>query len=151
MRNTYWDIRNAACGVFIKMGNEAVEPLIEVLADQNWVVREGAVLALGKIADPRAIQPLIEAFKDTNAKRITDALKSIGPIALNPLIKALTSGDSRIRIGAATALGEMKNPTVLDEIDKLAKDKDPMVRQVAKCAKHRIKWETSPKKKAHFS
>jgi HEAT repeat protein len=129
------------------MGNQVVEPLIEVLKDQNWIVREGAVQALEKIADTRAIYPLIEALKDTNRKRISDALRNIGPAAFEPLIEALKNEDSRIRGGAAMILGEMKNPAAMDSVVKLTKDKDPLVRQFASSAIHMIKHENRQKKK----
>jgi HEAT repeat protein len=129
------------------MGNQVVEPLIEVLKDQNWIVREGAVQALEKIADTRAIYPLIEALKDTNRKRISDALRNIGPAAFEPLIEALKNEDSRIRGGAAMILGEMKNPAAMDSVVKLTKDKDPLVRQFASSAIHMIKHENRKKKR----
>jgi len=150
MQDAYLDIRIAACTAFIKMGNQAVEPLIEVLKDQNRILREGAAQALEKIRDPRSIYPLIEAFKDTNRKRIADALKSIGSAAFEPLIESLENGDSRIKMGAAVTLGEMKNPAALNALAKLVKDNDPLVRQFAKSAIHRIKQQNPKSKKARF-
>ncbi len=146
-QDPFLDVRIEACAAFIKMGNQVVEPLIEVLKDQNWIVREGAVQALEKIADTRAIYPLIEALKDTNRKRISDALRNIGPAAFEPLIEALKNEDSRIRGGAAMILGEMKNPAAMDSVVKLTKDKDPLVRQFASSAIHMIKHENRQKKR----
>jgi HEAT repeat protein len=147
-QDPFLDVRIEACAAFIKMGNQVVEPLIEVLKDQNWVVREGAVQALEKIADTRAIYPLIEALKDTNIKKVADALIRIGPAAFEPLIEALKNEDSRIRGGAAIVLGEMKNPAAIDSLFKVTKDKDPLVRQLASSAIHLIKHETSQKKRS---
>ena len=147
-QDTYLDIRIATCEAFIKMGNQVVEPIIEVLKDQNWIVREGAVQALEKIGDPRAIYPLIEALKDTNRKRVSDALKSIGPAAFKPIMDALKSEDSRIRMGAAMVLGEFKNPAAIDSLVKLKKDKDPLVRQFARSAIFMIKRENIKKERS---
>jgi len=47
-----------------RIGEPAVEPLIAALTDQNWQVREIAVKALGKIGDPRAKEPLLQARQD---------------------------------------------------------------------------------------
>lgn len=145
-QDAYMDIRIAACAAFIKMGNQVVEPLIEVLKDQNWIVREGAVQALEKIGDSRAIYPLIEALKDTNTKKVSNALRSIGPAAFKPVIEALKNEDSRIRMGAAMILGEMKNPAAMDSLVKVTKDKDPLVRQLANSAIHMIKNENHQKR-----
>ena len=145
-QDNYLDIRVAACNAFIKMGSQVVEPLIELLNDQNWVIREGAVQALEKIGDTRAIHPLIGALKDTSRKKISDALRSIGSAAFEPLIEALKNEDSRIRIGAAMILGEMKNPAAIDSLAKAAKDKDPLVKQFAKSAIYMIKHENRKKK-----
>jgi len=147
-QDTYLDIRIAACDAFIKMGNQVVDPLIEVLNDQNWIVREGAVQALEKIRDPRAIYPLIEALKDTNRKRVSDALKSIGPAAFEPVMEALKNEDSRIRMGAAIILGEIKNPAAVDSLVKMKKDKDPSVRQFARSAIYMIKRENLQKERS---
>jgi len=146
-QDVHMEIRIAACDAFIKMGNQVVEPLIEVLKDQNWIVREGAVQALEKIADTRAIYPLIEALKDTNIKKVSNALRSIGPAAFEPLIEALKNEDSRIRGGAAIVLGEMKNSAAMDSLVKVTKDKDPLVRQLANSAIHMIKHENRQKKR----
>ncbi len=146
LKDDYLDIRIAACEAFIKMGHQAVDSLIELLKDQNWIIRDGAVQALEKIRDTRAINPLIEALKDTNRKRISDALRSIGPAALEPLIEALKNEDSRIRMGAALVLGEMKNPAAMTALIKAKKDKDPLVRQFASGAIYRIKKEEKKKK-----
>ena len=49
------------------VGDErAVEPLIEVLKDEDGHIRSGAAWALGKIRDKRAEEPLVEALKDEN-------------------------------------------------------------------------------------
>ena len=46
-----------------KIGEPAVEPLIEALASTDRGVRHSAAYALGKIGDVRAVQPLIELMK----------------------------------------------------------------------------------------
>jgi len=145
LQDNYLDNRIAACSTLIKMGNQVVEQLIEVLKDQNPVVREGVVQALEKIRDPRAIQPLIDSLKDTSPKRIADALRSIELGSFEALIEALKNEDSRIRLGAIMALGQMKNLDALEPLTKAAEDKDPTVKQFAKSSIHRIKHETGKK------
>lgn len=140
------DIRVAACNALIKMGSQVVEIIIDVLKDENWIVREGAVQALDKLRDPRAIQPLIEALKTTNRRRISDALRSIGPASFEPLIEALKNEDSRIRMGAAMILGDMKKSDAIEPLTRATKDKDPLVKQAARTAIHMINHENRRKK-----
>lgn len=139
LQDDYLDIRIAACASLIKMGNQVVEPLIQVLKDENCIVREGAVQALEKLRDTRAIYPLIEAFKDTNRKRISDALRSIGSASFFPLIDALKNEDSRIRVGAAKTLGDMKNSEAIGPLLKATKDNELVVREYARAAIYMIK------------
>jgi len=47
-----------------KIGAPAVEPLIRALGDKNWVVAVYAAEALGKIGDPRAVEPLKKSLQD---------------------------------------------------------------------------------------
>lgn len=147
-QDNYLDIRVAACNALMKMGDQVVETLIEVLRDENHILREGAIQTLQKISDPRAIYPLIEALKDTTRKAISDALRSIGPASFAPLVEALKNEDSRIRMGAAMTLGEMKNPEALEPLLKATKDKDLSVRRFARTAIHIIKLHNRKKKLA---
>jgi HEAT repeat protein len=147
LQDDYLANRIAARNALIQIGNQAVDPLLEVLKDQNPLVREGAVQTLEKIGDPRVIPQLIEAFKNTTRKRIADALKSMGSASFEPLMEALKNDDPRIRVGAVLALSEMKNPAALEALTKMEKDKDILVRQFASGAVHRIKRETSLKKR----
>jgi len=57
------DIEQAA-EALKEIGEPAVKPLIEKLKNGDWKVRIKAVIALGKIRDPQAVEPLIERLKD---------------------------------------------------------------------------------------
>jgi hypothetical protein len=61
----------------------AIEPLIAVLKDGDPEVRKNAVLTLGRIGDPEAAEPLIEALKnhhlhDTYMRDLIEAVGEIG-------------------------------------------------------------------------
>jgi len=47
-----------------KLGEPAVEPLIQALKDEDRRVQLGAAKALGEIGDERAVEPLIQTLKD---------------------------------------------------------------------------------------
>ena len=65
------------------MGEPAVEPLIQTLMDyggKGWRARRGAAIALGKIGDKRAVEPLIHALEDNDSgtrKAAKEALEKI--------------------------------------------------------------------------
>lgn len=57
------DFGTAARETLISMGEPAVEPLIENLKTKDQQVKDETALILIKIGDPRAVEPLIEAYK----------------------------------------------------------------------------------------
>jgi HEAT repeat protein len=72
---------------------DAVEPLIHLLAtDWNGYVRKGVVWALGNCRDRRALQPLIHALKtDISAVRLwaASSLPSIASLAYEDVISTI--------------------------------------------------------------
>ena len=57
-------VRRAATDALIEMGTIAVDPLVAALKNNNTSVRFSAWHALAEIGDVRAIEPLIETFKN---------------------------------------------------------------------------------------
>ena len=51
-------VRRETSGALSKMGDPATAPLIELLEDSDWKVRGGAAWALGRIANPMAVEPM---------------------------------------------------------------------------------------------
>jgi len=114
--------------------NRVVPELIVVLQDQRKdpEVRKNAAEALGKIKDPRAVEPLIEALKDKDFRvrwNAAEALGEIGdPKAVKPLIAALKDKDSTVRLYAAEALGKIKDPRAVEPLITALKDEYSEVR-----------------------
>ena len=58
-----------------------IEPLIQALGDEDWLVRRNAAEALARLKDSRAIQPLVPLLEDEN-EMVRDtaegALSSLG-------------------------------------------------------------------------
>ena len=69
------------------------------ISDMNYGPRWAAVVALGKIGDPRAVDPLVKALKEKQEELsfyVIEALNEIGDSrAVAPLISALIYGDHR--------------------------------------------------------
>ncbi|MGB9127538.1 MAG: HEAT repeat domain-containing protein, partial [Methanoregula sp.] len=91
------------------LGEPFIEPLINGLRDEFWIIRRGSADTLGKIGAP-AVVPLIGALADPGEdvrQETIRALQLIGEPAVNPLIQALKHNHPFIRRGAVQALGIM--------------------------------------------
>jgi len=81
-----------------RIGEPAVEPLIWVLNNPDWGVRESetATEALGRIGDRRAVEPLIRVLSnaDSHVRESAAAAEALGRIgsdrAVAPLKRTLT-------------------------------------------------------------
>ena len=95
-----------------KIGEPAVEPLIQALKDEDDGVRWSAAEALGEIKDARAVKPLVKALKDKYwyvRKQAAYALGDIGDArAVEPLIEALKDDEEEVREAAKWNLGKFK-------------------------------------------
>ena len=59
---------------------EALDPLLNLVADSSQDVRTGAIQALGAIGDPRGTQGLVTALKDSEAAVRRQAAWALGAI-----------------------------------------------------------------------
>ena len=116
------------------IGRPSVELLIEYLDDDDWLVREAAADLLGKIADVRAVEPLmkrLEQDKDTGVKEL--AIKALGLIGdARPTQLYLEAIPIRpLRVYAMEALAKIKDVEVLrphkELFDRLRADRDGLV------------------------
>ena len=57
-------IREAATSAVVRIGPSVVDRLIEALTDDEWAVREQAASGLGKLKDPRGVDPLVAAARE---------------------------------------------------------------------------------------
>lgn len=123
--------------------NDNVSRLIRKLRDpDDYEVRWSAAKALGKIKDPRAVEPLIAALGDPYydvRMSAAEALGKIGMPAVTPLIAALTNTNSSVRDTAADALGEIKDPRAVEPLIAALTDANYFVRTGAAYALGEIK------------
>jgi HEAT repeat protein len=85
---------------------DAVKPLIHLLADRTPEVRVVAVRALGAIGDPFAAGPLLDALtRPVPSHLVADALARMGMGALPALHEALRHPDPLVAVTALEALG----------------------------------------------
>jgi HEAT repeat protein len=131
----YWIARRnwSEC---VQIGSAAVEPLIAALDDFQVRVRQNAASALGQIGDARAVEPLIAQAEHGKPamENARQALVSIGPAAIGPLINSLQENK---RCGATDILGEIGSAAV-EPLITVLQHKSPRSRMVAMSALEKI-------------
>jgi HEAT repeat protein len=115
-----------------KMGGMAVEPLIGALKDNEGAVRKYAAYLLGRIGDPRAIEPLGMALYDLHhdvGKASAEALAHFGVNSFEILVEALDHPEMWIRIHSVDVLPRVKEPRVALVLLEMLKDPEREVRK----------------------
>lgn len=109
------EVRATAIWVLRLLGDtHAVPVLLAALTDEQPDVRQGAALALGSLADRRAVAPLIDILQADTKARVRQvaahALRWFGDTAaIDPLVRALQDRDEDVAVRgeAAESLGEV--------------------------------------------
>jgi HEAT repeat protein len=96
------------------MGRQTLDPLIDALADDSWVTRMHAALALGLIEDRRAVEPLTVRLTDEVPRVRARVAWALGMIedheGVGALTAVLTDESPDVREQAAWALGNDRRP-----------------------------------------
>lgn len=112
--------------------------LIAALSSKDPAIRYLAVEALGGLHDPAVIPSLIRCLVGEKGSDIrwkaAEALGSLGPVAVDPLVMALSSADEDVRWMAALALGATRDGAAVDPLIALFSDPDRFVRGRATAA-----------------
>jgi HEAT repeat protein len=94
-------------------------------------VRRRAAEKLGTSGEPRAVEPLITALRDTNRdvqEAATQALAHIGPAVLEPLLRDLK--DEKLDVPkAAAVLGQIKDARIVEKLAVAVSDANRDVRK----------------------
>lgn len=119
---------------------------LDALKDTNDQNRADAADAIGLMADPRAVNDLIQALKHEsvpeNREKIVKALKIIkDPRALEPLIWTLMDKDWRVRREVAESLGRIGDSSAVEPLIVALRDKDERVREEVASILGRLKDE----------
>ncbi len=120
----------------------AVKPLITVLHDSDWTVRQHAAEALGRLSDPSAVEPLINALSDsvwTVRQTAAEALGQLGDVrAVELLSYALRDSEWPVREQAAHALGNLCEARATKPLARALRDRCWKVSDAAVYALSRI-------------
>ena len=132
----WWYEREYAAGDLLsaieKMGTAAVDPLIEALGDKEGTVRKFAAILLGKLGDPRAIEPLGMTLYDMHhevGKVSAESLAEFGTPAVDVLIEALSHPEMWIRIHAVLALSKIKDGRIAPVLLQMLNDPEREVKK----------------------
>jgi len=127
------EVREEAARALGDLGDRrAVNPLIELLGDDNRYVRREAAKSLGKIGDEHAIPALINALKDEDRygrEGAAEGLGGMGEKAFPSLIRAIKDEDWHVRMGAAIAFRIIGDKDALKVLIPAMKDENRFVRR----------------------
>jgi HEAT repeat protein len=134
LRNSSDPVAEGVLDSLIRIGEPAILPLIEALAEENYSVRYYAVLTLNKIGDQRAILPLYKLLseKDRDLREAAAfALADLDKLNSQTLIEDLKSKDWCLRSSALIILGKLKDTQAIEPILSCLEDENSEVRSRA--------------------
>jgi hypothetical protein len=118
-----------------------ITTVIAALRERDPDVRVRATVALGRIRNERAVEPLIAALADLDGYiqvSAARALERIGDAAVEPLLASLRHSDTRVRHEVARQLGRMGDLRAVDPLLTALSDPEPRVRSWAIWALEKI-------------
>ncbi len=129
------NVRSAAIVAFGYIrSRKSVKPLAEFLNNEKDLgLRISALNVLGVIGSEEAAPVLMEILGGKNPRLSSIAAQSLGRMryakALKPLVKATKSSNESLRMASVKALGEIRNPGAVKNLEGLLKkEKSPDVK-----------------------
>jgi len=113
-------------------------PLLKTLKDKDRMTRVHAAVTLGKMKDPRAVEPLIDTLKTDPESWVRGAAaEGLGHVgdarAVEPIIKFIKTSEGH-REYAVLALGQIGGDKATDTLLMLLNDKSRKIRDCAAAA-----------------
>lgn len=113
-------VREQATLALSSIGKEAIGQLSDALKEPQWETRYRAAEALGRIADTKAVQPLIKALSDSRDHVRYMAAKGLRELgdsdAIEPLVILLKDENVYVRTMAVRALGAIGGTKAKDAL-----------------------------------
>ncbi len=126
-----YEVAEVAIWALRDMGDEALQPLLRILKEDNVDARKMAAQTLGHMGHKKAIKPLIEALNDESEYVRRGASWGLGKIkadeGMEPLIEALDDDEWWVRMDAATALGNFKEKKAVEALGMLLDKEKEMI------------------------
>ena len=125
------ELRDALHGVFLRLGPEGAEALIDLLTSADSLTDRRAYLAtLVKCRD--AVPTLMHLLGDKRWYVVRNAIDLLGEMhaleAEGPLLEVVPHREERVRRSAATALARLGTPRAIQAVQQMLADSVPEVR-----------------------
>ncbi len=129
-------VRAAAAEKLGACGNRAVAHLRTAQTDGEPKVREAVATAYGELADPSAIEWLVEIGSEDSDRTVKEAaVAALGAIgddgAIEPLLAFIADGPPQVRRRAIAAITVFDDPRIEPAIQRAAFDRNSGVREAA--------------------
>ncbi len=98
---------------------DSVAEHIAALDDEDWGVREDAAVALGRLGDPRSVQPLIRTLRDSDRavrEAASASLLTLGQPAVLSLGYCLQDSNLQVQESAACILAQIADDQVFEPL-----------------------------------
>jgi HEAT repeat protein len=129
------DVEASLDAAFLAIGEEAVEPLLQTLADGPREARLAAATLLGRLGDPRAVQPLIAALAAADGQLAAAAAGALGALgrasALDRLLALFADPRAFVRQAAIAAVNAISAESTMAAVRSRLVDANPRVRECA--------------------
>jgi HEAT repeat protein len=134
LRDERYFVRQRAAQALGRIGEPAVDLLLEMASSSTPATREAAVEALGTTASKRGVDRVIELLSDSNSNVRSAAVRALGETsserAVPPLMSLLRDESNGLRGQASTSLARLGVVAVPSLISAL-RDPKPSVRQLS--------------------
>jgi len=131
-------VRREAESALFTLGEDAVTPLLGILASGYLLPRASAIQVLARLATPRGLRPLLEIAADASDPEQHTAVTALAFFrdaeAVDLLERSLRFGDARLRSAAALALSSSDQTENVSVLFRAASDANPAVRLTALAA-----------------
>jgi hypothetical protein len=137
----------AVDGLVLYGGKFSVPVLVELLDRPGGRIDREITAALAKLKDPRGAIALAERLaNDGDREAALEALREMGPVAEDPLMKAASSDDTRVVRQVIAVLSEMGTRKSYPTLRRLMRQKDEEISNAAKNALATIVYREKAKK-----
>jgi hypothetical protein len=133
--NTPSCFSHRAAAVLKRIGEDAVEPLVQVLQTGDCEVQVHAIIGLHLLNNKKALSPLVAALDSPFAQVRKAATRALWMLrdteAVEPLIQCLKDEDIEVRESAASALGSIGDSLAVEPLLEMLENPVWRLRQAA--------------------
>jgi HEAT repeat protein len=113
----------------------SLDPVIRLLGNADWRVRQAAAQALGEIRSERAVDGLLGLMQDDDSDVRSAVATALGQIkaqrTVEPLLRLLEDSEWEVLQAAVQALGEIRSERAIDGLVHSLRDEDSYLQETA--------------------